>query len=157
MIRVAKNFSKRMKFVIVHDVTKCLNCGQSNPGRKKDPGKQSCTFVWFYLHIQKTNGTVQLSMPFQDAIICKIRNVLFRSSHIFVFWFLVDQNISHQICFLFLQLLKTSFNWENFCWLTNKKFIFSAKSKHKKNWQLIFWSFGSYLPKTKIENMRWTG
>ena len=30
------------------------------------------------------------------------------------------------------QLLKASFNWENFWWLTNEKFIFSAKSKHKK-------------------------
>ena len=33
----------------------------------------------------------------------------------------------------FFQLLKTSFNWELFCWLTNRRFIFSAKSK-----QLIF-------------------
>ena len=97
-------------------------------------------------------------MPFQDSIICKIRNVLFRSSHIFVFWFLVfgRSKFSHQVCLLFFQLLKTSFNWENFCRLTNKKFIFSAKSKHKKNWQLLLWSFGRYV-KTKRRNMRWTG
>ena len=37
-----------------------------------------------------------------------------------------------KFCLLLFQLLKTSFNWEIFCWLTNKKFIFSAKSKHKK-------------------------
>ena len=37
-----------------------------------------------------------------------------------------------QVCLHFFQLLKTSFNWEKFCSLTNKKFIFSAKSKHKK-------------------------
>ena len=39
----------------------------------------------------------------------------------------------------FLQLLKTSFNWEYFCWLANKKFIFSAQSKHKKidSWYFV--------------------
>ena len=40
--------------------------------------------------------------------------------------------------FTFSQLLKTSFKWEHFCWLTNKKFIFSAKSKHKKTYSWYF-------------------
>ena len=39
-----------------------------------------------------------------------------------------------EFCLFFFQLLKTSFNWENFCWLTNKKLIFSAKTKHRKKW-----------------------
>ena len=38
----------------------------------------------------------------------------------------------NKILFTFFQLLKTSFNWEHFCWLTNRKFIFSTKSKPKK-------------------------
>ena len=43
-----------------------------------------------------------------------------------------------KFCLLFFQLLKISFNWEIFCWLTNKEFIFSSKSKHKKadSWYL---------------------
>ena len=41
----------------------------------------------------------------------------------------------NKILFTFFQLLKTSFNWEHFCWLTNRKFVFSTKSK-QKNWQL---------------------
>ena len=38
----------------------------------------------------------------------------------------------NKLCLVFFQLLKTSSNWEFFCWLTNKRFIFSAKSKRKK-------------------------
>ena len=41
---------------------------------------------------------------------------------------------------LFFQLLKTSINWENFCWLTNEKFIFIAKSKC--SWYLVEKIFG---------------
>ena len=42
-------------------------------------------------------------------------------------------NLEYYIIFVyFFQLLTTSFNWEIFSWLTNKKFIFSVKSKPKK-------------------------
>ena len=59
------------------------------------------------------------------------------------------------MCLLFFSnSSKTSFNWEIFGWLTNKKFIFTAKSKHKRNWQLIFikkkigdpWNFCALMP-----------
>ena len=49
-------------------------------------------------------------------------------------FFLVEfAHIQNLFCF---QLLK---NWKSFCWLTNKRFISSAKSKHKKTecWFLV--------------------
>ena len=74
------------------------------------------------------------------------------SSHIFVYWFLVD---SHQktkistvnfLCLLFAEKI-------NFL-LVNQQNIFSVQTGFeelkKKTWRQIFWSFGSYLPKTKI-------
>ena len=40
------------------------------------------------------------------------------------------------------------------------KLVLRSSKKSKQTWRLIFWSFGSYLPKTKIqedEGMRWMG
>ena len=60
-----------------------------------------------------------------------------------ILWDPNHQNfMDHEIFFLtniFFHILKTSFNWEKFCWFTNKKSTFSTKSKHKKtdSWYLV--------------------
>ena len=51
----------------------------------------------------------------------------------------------NQILFTFFQLPKTSFNWENVCGSTNRKFISDSWYLVKKFWRYTkFWWFGSH-------------
>ena len=60
-------------------------------------------------------------------------HILFKVSHQFIFRYLVkvmkNEKSAVLVVYFFFQLLKTSFNWEFFSLLTNKKFTFSVKSK----------------------------
>ena len=79
--------------------------------------------------------------------------VQFISSHIFVFWYLVDSYQKTKISAV--NFFKFTFCWENKFFICQSTKNFSVKTgfeklkKSKQTWRLIFWSFGSYLPKTK--------
>ena len=76
------------------------------------------------------------------------------SSHVFVFWFLVDSYqkiklsaVNFILCLLFAE--KINFLLVNQQKFSMLKLVSRSWKQSKQTWRLIFWSFGSYLPKTK--------
>ena len=65
------------------------------------------------------------------------------------------KKISCPVYLLFFRLLKTSFNWEFFSLLTNKKFTFSVKCKQIGQLIFSFLVTLTKLQKTKNEFMRY--